>query len=56
MGLFGGNHNIYKDGGGGGKIKHPAPKSCGACHGTGQRLNGSGRPIGGKCKSCKGQG
>jgi DnaJ-class molecular chaperone len=58
MGLFGGNHNIYKDTekGSSGKTPRPKPKSCGICHGTGKKLNASGRPMDKKCSSCRGSG
>jgi mono/diheme cytochrome c family protein len=56
MGLFGGkSKSIYKDQKDTSSYK-ATPKSCGQCHGTGQRLNGAGRPIGGKCRSCGGKG
>lgn len=58
MGLFGGN-NIYKDSDkerARAKTRTPRPRDCTVCHGSGEKLNKVGRPVGGRCKSCKGSG
>jgi hypothetical protein len=60
MGLFGGgNHSIYKDTPkerARASTPNPRAKSCGSCHGKGEKLNGAGRGTGKPCKACHGSG